>query len=625
MGVITQNYMEALGKQIFAKDFILNGLFPCQSSFVKMIDLARVDWKFNDRFEYRMLMSNTNSGGTINTQTFDENFRLTHPGDLEYATFQVSYGSLMDGFNIDMMKQLETRESRAAFNKEYAMRLHSMRINVASLFKNFAIHGRYGVMHRLMPPLDMGSGVTRYPVQIFKAGTNYANITDQGIPDLTKASWADAAYAAGTSPTPGTWTMNLVTGDHIRIFAPRNVFASNFKNGRLISRASAVTGSGSDSPAPWGKSLIDEMYVVYQNQPSMLELVYIGSAGVASWNAGDFLQVAGNRKVPLEEWKKWTLGSAKAAQSEYVAQRGYGSTSFWTWSGGTTGAVYSDSTGAMEGVADLIPWYTRFGVYDSDPLTRLGIDLPFRGQRDRMKYTAEQAGLLVLQHDGQSIMDAIMEGVDISVSVYDRDDVVIFINPVTFAVIGMYEQMRGGNNGGLQVYKESQLDNKLIYQRGITGMSYRIGEKIIPNVVLDYNFPTDVILLAPRKDLQYNCWDNAAFELSQYIQETFSGKKPPPPKDLNVPKEIATKLDLSSRIIYGSPVAQDLDLVQPAAWGSQGYGTNGFVHPSNSIPVAYQEMGALFTENPYAYTVVKLRNQIVTESDVVSDNWANPL
>lgn len=647
-GIITQGYMEALGKQVFARDFILNGLFPCQSDIMKMIMLKKVAWKFNDKFEYRMLLSNTNSAGTINSQTLDSNFRSLHPGHLEYGTFQATFGTFMDSFNIDMLKQLETRESRAAFNLEYGQRLHSLRMNIASIAKNFIIHGRYGTAHRIMPPLgtkaggsgSISAGEAKYVIQYgtpdpVEPGSTAVN------PFVT--TWSKATWNYAEAPSCGYWELTLNRGDHVRIVAPSNVFASNFKNGRLISRATVekniLTGNynvdDSNRRAPWGKSQVREMYVVLENQPRYMELVYIGSGTISKWYAGDFLEVAGNRAVDSStDWRrdlKITLDTAKIpggfnADTRYTDSANPSSVAYWKWckqdgSDIDEAVLYTEQTGAMEGLADLFPWYTAYGDSGANPtFSRLGLDRFFRGQVNRLRYTTEQAGTLIFQEQDMTIMDCLMIAVELAQSVCDWEDLVIWINPTTLASIGMYEQLAGGNMGGLQVYKEANVDSKLIYQRGITGMSYKLGEKIIPTVLKDPNLPTDIILLAPLRDISYNCWDNAAFEMNQYIQNTWSGKKPPDPKvaATSIPKEFVTKLDLSSRITYGAPVAADL-LVQGLG-ASDNY--NGFVHPSNSIPVAYHEMGNLFTENPYAYTVVKLRNQIVNPNDTVYSGWA---
>ena len=115
--------------------------------------------------------------------------------------------------------------------------------------------------------------------------------------------------------------------------------------------------------------------------------------------------------------------------------------------------------------------------------------------------------------------------------------------------------------------------------------------------------PTDVIVIGPKNDLSYNCWDNATFEIDKYVQETWGKSAPPKIEELQIPNELITKLDISHRITYGSPTLTDGRL----ASFSNG---NNIRHPKNVVPVAMHEMGALFTEYPYTYTVVKLREPI---------------
>ena len=115
--------------------------------------------------------------------------------------------------------------------------------------------------------------------------------------------------------------------------------------------------------------------------------------------------------------------------------------------------------------------------------------------------------------------------------------------------------------------------------------------------------PTDVIVIGPKNDMAYNCWDNSTFEIDKYIQETWGKTKPPAIQDLSIPNELMTKLDLSQRITYGSPTLRD------GRMASFANGSN-IRHPKNMMPVAMHEMGALYTEYPYCYTVVKLRRPI---------------
>ena len=162
---ITTDQLEALSKQVFITDYLLNGLFPCQSNIVRLIRSKKRAWDFNDKFEYRMLLANTNTGGSLNSQVYKDTVGLRKPGDLEYGTYHATYGMVTDGFDVDMMVNLETKEKKAAFNSDYATRMHSLRNNVAALFKNFAIHGRFGVVHQIRASIKAPSvGASKNPV-----------------------------------------------------------------------------------------------------------------------------------------------------------------------------------------------------------------------------------------------------------------------------------------------------------------------------------------------------------------------------------------------------------------------------------------------------------------------------
>jgi hypothetical protein len=115
--------------------------------------------------------------------------------------------------------------------------------------------------------------------------------------------------------------------------------------------------------------------------------------------------------------------------------------------------------------------------------------------------------------------------------------------------------------------------------------------------------PSDVIIIGPKDDMSYNCWDNTTFQIDEYIQELWSKNPPKRVEDIAIPDELLTRMDLGNRIIFGTPAMNDGKL------GTFTYGAN-IRHPKNSLPVALQEMGALFTEYPYTYTVVKLREPI---------------
>lgn len=538
---ITQDQLYGLSKQVFIIEYLLNGLFPCQSDVVRLIRSKKREWKFNDKFEYRMLLATTNTGGTLNSQVFDSTAALHRPGSLEYGHYQATYGTVTDGFNVDMTINLETREKRAAFESDFATRMHSLRTNVASLFKNFCIHGQYGVVHQIRDCITAPTGVH--------------------------------------NPVPNVHTP--VIGTPFTIKTPINVFNSNFKAGKYLIKTT--------EPAPWGAADVAELYLVLDNQPNHLTLLPVGTA-VSEWKNGEFLEVAQNREIvgmPNDAFKKWSpaaitvaAGPWQGKYDQFTAQGAYTS--------GENAVV-----GAMEGLADLFPWYT-----DGTNLeTRLGLNMPFRGQVSRLRYSTEQAGGWVVQSADEHIIDAIMRGVFLTKATVPYAEVGVWINPVTRIAMG-YEE---GNS--VQVIRDNLVAGPIVYQRGVRTVDYQIGNQTISEVVEDLNLPTDVIIIGPKNDMSYNCWDNSTFEIDKYIQETWGKSAPPKIQDLSIPKEFITKLDLSNRITFGAPVLGD------GAMSSFSYGNN-IRHPKNVIPMALHEMGAIFTEYPYTYTIVKLREPI---------------
>jgi hypothetical protein len=537
---ITQDYLDALTKQIFIRDYILNGLFPCQSDIVKAIRSDKREWNYNHRFEYRMLLATSNSGSTLNSAVYNRDFSMKRPGGLDYGLFQATYGSVTDGFNVDMMANLETKNQKAAFMTDYAMQVHSMRVNVASLFKNFAIHGRFGVAHRL----------------------NAADAT------------------AMTSLAPNT---------PVTLRVPLNVYASGFKKGRLLTRSAQT---------PWGTSSTNEVYVVIDNQPKKLTLKLLpGATGPGtSVAAGDYLEVYGNRTLAIGA--TYPLFSGTGMYDDGIAVAGTGTFSA-TVIGGTEAG-----TGAMEGMADLLPWYTDTAG------NRLGLDTPFRGQPNRLAYQTEQAGGWVQQAaTNETIMDAIMSGVELTMATVPYADVCVWMNPETRLAIGFEEA------ADVTIFKQIAVSSPIIYQRGVTATSYTVGSKVIPDVISDYNLPTDVVVIGPKNDISYNAWDNATMKIDSFIQETFSKEEPPKPEELSIPAEFATKLDIASRITYGAPIAAD------GRMPGGGFVGGNFMHPGNYLPVAFHEMGALFTENPYAYTIVKLKGPIIDAAKGPNDSF----
>lgn len=541
--MITQNQLEALSKQVFITDYLLNGLFPCQSDVVRLIRNKKRKWDYNDKFEYRMLLSNTNTGGSLNSQVFKESVGLRKPGSLDYGVYHATYGTVSDGFDVDMMLQLETSEKKAAFETDYATRMHSLRNNVAALFKNFAIHGRFGVVHQIRASIGAPeTGISKNPV---------ANVN-----------------------TP-------VVGTPFTIKVPINVFNSNFKRGKLLIKTKEAK--------PWGAADVTEMYLVLENQPGEMSLLPVGTT-VSRWEDGQFLEVAQNREItglPADVFDSWAYGAltVNAGPFQGVYDQFTG-----------TGAYTADEnaiTGAMEGIADLFPWYTD----PADMETRLGIDMPFRGQANRLRYSTEQAGGFILQKEGEHIIDAIMRGAFLTKATVPYAEIGIWMNPVTRVALG-YEE---GNS--VQVLRDNMVEGAIVYQRGVKSTDYQIGNQVVKEVVEDLNMPTDVIIIGPKNDLSYNCWDNATADIDSYIHETWGKSMPPKIEDVQIPDELTASLDISQRITFGSPTLRD---------GTLASFTNGsnIRHPKNVVPVAMHEMGALFTEYPYTYTVVKLREPI---------------
>lgn len=551
---ISQDHLVGLTKQVFILEYLINGLFPCQSDVVRLIRSKKREWKFNDKFEYRMLLATTNSGGTLNSQVFKENVGLNRPGSLDYGTYRATYGTVSDGFDVDMMLNLETKEKQAAFENDYATRMHSLRTNVASLFKNFAIHGQYGVVHQLR--------------------------------DSIKAPSISSAY----NPV-GNENFTPTLEEPFTIKVPVNVFQSNFKRGRMLIKTKEAL--------PWGKADVTELYMILDNQPGLLSLLPCGTT-VSEWNNGEFLEVQGNREIvgggdPFRT--NWSFGAITVSsgpfQGTYDMFTGTGTYTYYNADGTVgTGSGSGAVVGAMEGLADMFPWYTD----PNSPETRLGINLPYRDQPNRLLYSTEQAGGYVLQQEGEQIIDAIMRGAFLTKATVPYAEVGIWLNPVTRIQMG-YE---AGDQ--VKVIRDNMVQGPIVWQRGTKTTDYQIGNQVVREVVEDLNMPTDVIIIGPKDDLSYNCWDNTTAQIDEYTQELWAKTPPKRVEDISIPNELITKMDLGNRIIFGTPSMNDGRL-------SSFHGSN-IRHPKNSMPVALQEMGALFTEYPYTYTIVKLREPI---------------
>ena len=575
--MISKDYIESLTKQAFIVEYLLNGMFPCHSDIVRSIRAKKREWGFADKFEYRMFLAGTNTGGTLNSQVYHDNVHMIKPNDIEVGTFRASYGMVTDGFEIDMTKNLETADKKNAFETDYATRMHSLRMNVASLFKNFAIHGQFGVLHQLYAPYKdgnrfRGGASPQYNDNAVHAIENGGGVAIYFCPNTFKA-----ADIGGTGATRVPF----------RIKTPVNVYNSNFKAGKYLIKTK--------ENRPWGEADASEMYLVLENQPNYLTLLPVGTT-VSDWDEGNFIEVAGNREVTANSKifaDSWEPEGITVQYGPYAGKYdlfNYSGTS--KYSSGNSAIV-----GAMEGLADIFPWYTDPNDLASNLEVRLGLDRPFRDQPNRLRYSVEQAGQFVMQQEDEHIIDVIMRGTFLTKSTVPYNDIVVWMNPVTRNEIG-YEE-----GSAVQTIRDNLTAGPLVYERGVSGVEYHIGNQVIREVIEDLNMPTDVIVIGPKNDISYNCWDNSQFEMDKYIQETWGKSKPIDIQDLSVPNELITKLDLSERITYGTPTLQD------GRQASFTYGNN-IRHPKNLMPVAMHEMGALFTEYPYCYTVVKLRKPI---------------
>jgi hypothetical protein len=498
-----------------------------------------------------MLLAHTNTGGGLSSQVFKENVGLNKPGVLEYGVYRASYGSIMDGVEVDMIANLETEEKLGAFESDFSVKIRSLRYNTASLFKNCAIHGQFGVIHQI------------------------------------RASITAPNKAAGYNPQPNVFTP--VNGVPFTIKTPINVFASDFKRGKYFIKTKAVDYAGAAD--------VSELYMILDNQPGWLSAIPVGTT-VSAWADGQFLEVQGNREValnsPVFASSNWTPNGITVSTGPFAGTYDkFNGTGVYT--SGDNAVV-----GFMEGLADMFPWYTD----PANPEVRLGLDRAYRDQPNRLMYSTEQAGGWVVQQEGEHIIDAIMRGSFLTKATVPYADIGIWINPATRARMG-YEE-----GDAVKPLRDNFVAGPIIYQRGVKTTDYQIGNQVVREVIDDMNLPTDVIVIGPQTGISYNCWDNSYLQIDNFIKETW-GKAPPPSfKDMveAIPDEFTTRLDLGDRVIYGSPSMSDGNTA------SFNYGSR-IRHPRNTLPIAYQEMGALFTETPYCYTIVKLRD---VETDITS-------
>ena len=382
---ISRDLVESLSKQVFIVEYLLNGMFPCQSDVVRLIRSNKRKWDFNDKFEYRMLLAGTNTGGTLNSQTFKENVQMIKPGAPEFGVFRATYGTVSDGFSIDMTQNLETEDKKVAFENDFSTNMHCLRMNVAALFKNFAIHGQFGVIHQLSAPYKDG--------QTWRGGSS-PQFNDNVVHST-----------AGLTLCPNNFKSSDITGTGstrvpFRIKAPINVFNSNFQAGKYLIKTK--------ENKPWGTADASEMYMILENQPGYLTLLSVGTT-VSDWEEGQFLEVCGNREVTANSaifQDSWEHSTITVASGPYA-----GNYDMFNYSGSAKYTSGNDAiVGAMEGLADIFAWYTDPNELNNNIEHRLGLERPFRDQPSRLRYSTQQAGGFVIQQENEHIIDAIMRG-----------------------------------------------------------------------------------------------------------------------------------------------------------------------------------------------------------------------
>jgi hypothetical protein len=149
------------------------------------------------------------------------------------------------------------------------------------------------------------------------------------------------------------------------------------------------------------------MYMVLENQPGFLTLLSVGTVATP-WLNGEFLEVVGNRETVSNDTvfeTSWQPNAITVADGPYAGN-------YAKFNMLDTTAEYSSENqaivGAMEGIADLLPFYTDPEAVEAGDEARLGIDRPFRDQASRMLYSTEQAGGFVMQYENEHIIDSVV-------------------------------------------------------------------------------------------------------------------------------------------------------------------------------------------------------------------------
>lgn len=564
-GGFTGNYIDGLTKVCYMLDYMGNGLFPCKSPIVKSFLSKKKPWDFPDRFTYTTRFAYGNTGGTNVGQLYQQHGGVYRPGQREYGIFRASYGTITDALYVDMLANLETATDKVAFNSHYSEEVRDLRNSMGSIYKSVALNGSY------IPVLEVE---TKNNIRTKDANGNFTvpHVMPYSPPIAAGGSWADLEAVA------------------FEIDVGPDVFASNFQRGRTLGKTESQLGLG-----PWGPGYANYVVMILENIssiPGKLRLAVMnGSRAAVNWKPLDFLILCDNRDIAGFTGPQVIGGFEQPG----IVNAAMPTNSMYTAYDATAGT--QATTGAFEGLADLLPWFSDAAG------NRLGLDLPFREQANRLKYTAQQAGNYVYQTANMTIMDAIMTGITVSQNtIGSLEGLGVWWNPMVRQCIE-YEE---GESMGIRATRQLASSSPVVYQKGVTSTSWHIGSKTINDTIDDPSLRTDVVIIAPEQQMFYNCWDNAFAQIDQWVQ---SGDFKLAQKDNNritVPTEIANSIDFKHRIMWGQPEMVNNSI---ATMGR-------FTHPKLMTPGHFFEMGALFTEFPHYYTVVKLRETHFHPMDV---------
>ena len=518
--------IESLMIMALARDYIIRGLFPTERPFVRGLQVSRRKWDYkNHEFEYRTQMSTPNASGTLTSQVLNEDGSLKRPGNTKIVTNKATYGTIIGGFPIDMFAQRETENQSQFFDNQINVDTRNARYDMANTASRVILGGQFMVLFQV---------------------SQHILRRDNGNP------------VAGFTPTAGV---------EFTVRTPAEVMAAGYTEGMLLIKASGKPGGASNAR---------EAYVMLDIQPNgNLTLLPIGTPSV--WADGDFIEAYGNRLAD------GTVSWQAPSMTTYPLGN-------WTFNGNATRYLDEDSdpnqalVGAMEGIPDLIPWWS-----DSNG-QRLGLDTPFRARPNRLRMSSQQAGNFFHMVPGQTVMQAVEAGVGMSRATVPHEDMVMYINPAIFPRVNEEEGEK------LRLIQDAQIGARRHYNQGATTFSAQVGSYIAPVAVVDTSFPSDVILLGPRDRFEYIGWGNPFAAIDEFMDEEFRNTPPQAATAINIPTELLTNMDIDQLLTVSAPSHRDAP--------QRGHSPN--VKSEVLSWVSMRETGAIFTEAPHAFTVIKL-------------------